>query len=172
MTDFEMRDAAFASGLAGWRGAVAGYLGGPNAFRTWTPQEWRLFPGQPKLPIWVAGFGGAKEGAQVVALLRSLGVSLGKTVAVDMEGRVDSTYLNNFAAEVQWGGFGYKVWVYGQTSTVFGNPKLNGYWAANYPVPPVPFMFDHAGVRATQYASGDLFDSSLVKEWEKANLWT
>jgi len=172
MTDFEMRDAAFTSGLAGWGGAVAGYVGGPNAYHTWSPADWAYFVAskQPKLPIWVGGFNGESEGWACLSALRHLGVPLGKAVALDLETRRDIAYVTAFAAVLQWGGAGYRVWPYGSASTVFGNPQLTGYWVADY-AGVGPFMYDHTGVRATQYASGPQYDSSLVKDWELANLW-
>ncbi len=128
MTDFEMRDAAYASNLAGWGGAVAGYLGGPNAYHKWSLADWAPFvkSRQPKLPIWVGGLDGTSDGTAAVALLRQLGVPLGCVVVLDMETRRDITYVESFGHAVQWGGY---------------------------------------------YASGPQYDSSLVKEWELANLW-
>ena len=81
---------------------------------------------------------------------------------IDMEGRVDKTYVESFGQALQ--AAGYKVWVYGQASTVFGNPRLNGYWVADY-ANRGPFMYNHMHVRATQYAEGQNFDSSTVRDW-------
>ena len=47
---------------------------------------------------------------------------------------------------------------------MFSNPPLNGWWVAFY-AGIGPFMVDHPDVRATQYANGDLYDSSTVKPW-------
>jgi hypothetical protein len=161
----EMRDAAYATGIGdGWDGAVAGYYGGPLAYHVWLAQDWRLFPTQRKLPIWVAGFNGAEEGVTAVGALRELGVPAGVWTAVDMEIRVDKTYLEHFGAVMA--ASGYKVWVYGSADTVFMNPPLSGYWVADY-AGIGPFMYERAGaeVRATQYASGPEYDSSTVKAW-------
>ncbi len=158
-----MRDAAFAANISqSWTGAVAGYYGGPNAYNVWSPGDWQRFPGNRKLPIWVGGLDGPGEGQNAVAALRALGVPQRVYTAVDMEGRVDETYLNNFAAVLN--SAGYKVWVYGSASTVFSNPGLNGYWVADY-AGIGAFMHDHAQVRATQYAPGQQYDSSTVKDW-------
>jgi len=59
---------------------------------------------------------------------------------------------------------GYKVWVYGSASTVFSNPGLNGYWVADY-ASIWPFMYNHSGVRATQYAPGEYYGSFSIKDW-------
>jgi hypothetical protein len=158
-----MRDSAFATSISeSWTGAVAGYYGGPNAYHVWSPDDWKRFPANRKLPIWVAGLAGEPEGEQAVAALRALGVPTRVFTAVDMETRVDKTYLEAFGAVL--GRAGYKVWVYGSASTLFSNPRLNGYWVADY-AGIGPFMYDYAHVRATQYASGPEYDSSTVKDW-------
>lgn len=168
MTDVNMNDAAFAANLKGLFGIKAGYYGGPNAFRVWPQTDWKQFAGQRKLPIWVAGLDGAGEAETAVNDLTTLGVPAGAYTAVDMEGRVDATYLENFGTVMR--GAGYRVWVYGQMDTVFKNPPLNGYWVAWY-AGIGPFMVDHPDVRATQYANGEAYDSSLAKEWVTDGLW-
>jgi hypothetical protein len=157
-----MRDAAFSSNITEWGRAVAGYYGGPNAFNVWSPGEWKQFAANRKLPIWVAGLDGRGEGDDAVAALRSLGVPQGVFTVVDMENRVDKTYVEHFGAAVN--AAGYKVWVYGSASTVLQMPGLQGYWVADY-AGVGPFMYNHAQVRATQYATGQNFDSSTVKDW-------
>jgi hypothetical protein len=158
-----MRDAAFAVDISQpWTGAVAGYYGGPNAYHVWAPGDWALFRGNRKLPIWVGGLDGSGEGANAVSALRALRVPTDSYTVVDMEGRVDETYVAHFGSVLQ--AAGYKVWVYGSASTVFSNPGLNGYWVADY-AGIGPFMYDRSGVRATQYAAGYAYDSSTVKYW-------
>jgi hypothetical protein len=158
-----MRDSAFATNIGqAWNGAVAGYYGGPNAFNIWSPGDWKQFAGNRKLPIWVAGLDGTGEGKTAIHALRALGVPAGAYTAVDMENRVDKTYVDNFGHTVQ--AAGYKVWVYGSASSVFSNPRLNGYWVADY-AGKGPFMYNHAHVRATQYATGTEYDSSTVRDW-------
>jgi hypothetical protein len=164
-----MGDAAFVQGLNGTSFEIgAGYLGGPFAYHVWSDADWKALPGY-KLPIWVGGYQGAAEGSLAVKALRALGVPEGKSMALDLETRVDISYVNNFGAQVI--AAGYKVWVYGSASTVFGNPKLNGYWVADYKGIG-PYMWPGQGVRSTQYAAGQSYDSSLVKEWEIPYLWT
>ena len=163
MNDRErMRDAAYAVNIGPYARAVAGYYGGPDAFHVWAPNDWKRFARNRKLPIWVAGLDGAGEGAEAVRALRALGVPRGSYTVVDMEARVDRTYLDHFWSVLQAGG--YKVWVYGSASTVFNNPSLNGYWVAEY-AGRGPFMYNHSSVRATQYAPGEFFDSSSIKDW-------
>jgi hypothetical protein len=162
-----MRDAAFAANIGTWSGAVAGYIGGPNAYNVWSEGDWKLYPGNRKLPIWVSGLSGPDEGEACLTALKKLGVPTGTPVVADMETRVDRTYLDNFGAVLA--AAGYKTWVYGSASTVFANPQLNGYWVADFT--DSPFMHSHPGVRATQWASGEDFDSSLIKWWQYYHLW-
>jgi hypothetical protein len=158
-----MRDSAFASNInQSWTGAVGGYYGGPDAFNVWAPGEWRQFHRNRKLPIWVGGHDGPGEAKQAIEALRALGVPKRVYTVLDMEDRVDDLYVNNFGQGLQ--AAGYKVWVYGQASSVFGNPRLNGYWVADY-ADKGAFMYDHAHVRATQYAEGQNYDSSTVRDW-------
>lgn len=164
---FSMGDAAYLDGLTGTSfEAVAGYYGGPNAYHVWAPTDWDGL--KYKLPIWVGGYDGFAEGGQAVNSLRALGVPVGTITALDLEGRVDKTYVTSFGQHLQ--SAGYKVWVYGSASSVFGNPELNGYWVADY-AGIGPFMYNHNGVRATQYTSGLSYDVSLVKDWTLAHFW-
>ena len=161
--DERMRDSAFAANInPSWHGAVGGYYGGPNAFNVWAHGEWKRFHRNRKLPIWVGGQDGPGEAMKAIEALRALGVPSHVYTALDMEDRVDDLYVNNFGHALQ--AAGYKVWVYGQASSVFGNPRLNGYWVADF-ADKGPFMYDHRHVRATQYATGPNYDSSTVRDW-------
>lgn len=158
-----IRDAAFSVNIATpWNRAVAGYYGGPNAFNVWTADDWRRWGPNRKLPIWVGGLDGRGEGQDAVAALKALGVPQRVFTVVDMEARVDKTYVTHFGEALN--AAGYKVWVYGSASTVFSNPQLNGYWVADY-AGIGPFLYDHPHVRATQFQPGDFYDSSTVKDW-------
>src|SRR5579862_7250187 len=163
-----MGDAAFADNLFGTDFDIAaGYLDAPNELNKWSKADWQSAPGM-KLPIWVGGYGGKPEAEACLKQLKSLGVPQGKLVALDMEGRIDKTYVAAFGAIMQHRG--YKVWVYGEASTVFNNPQLNGYWVADY-AGIGPFMYSHKATRATQWTDGAKFDQSVVKEWEQDNFW-
>lgn len=164
MMDEKMRDGAFPGGMNGYRRAVAGYYGGPEAYHVWAPGDWDAFRGVRKLPIWVAGNDGVGEAHSAIEELWALGVPKGVYTAVDFETRVDATYLNAFGRRLN--AAGYKVWVYGSASTVFSNPQLQGYWVADY-AGIGPFMYRYPGrlIRATQYTDGPAFDSSTVKAY-------
>lgn len=164
-----LRDAAYAANIdpATWDHAVAGYYGGPGAFRVWPHADWERFARHKKLPIWVAAQGdknGSIDGKNAVAALHELGVPKHVWTVLDMETMVDKTYVEHFGQALD--GAGYKVWVYGSAATVFANPALDGYWVADY-AGKGPFMYSHpdAEVRATQYASGQAYDSSTVKDF-------
>ncbi len=158
-----MRDAAFATNInESWPGAIGGYYGGPNAYNVWSPGDWKRFSSNRKLPIWVGGTDGADEGKTAIAALRALGVPKHVYTVIDMENRVDRTYVEHFGQTLQ--AAGYKVFVYGSASSVFSNPGINGYWVADY-AGTGPFMYDHPHVRATQYATGPEYDRSTVQDW-------
>ncbi len=158
-----MRDAAFATNInESWPGAIGGYYGGPNAYNVWSPGDWKRFSSNRKLPIWVGGTDGADEGKTAIAALRALGVPKHVYTVIDMENRVDRTYVEHFGQTLQ--AAGYKVFVYGSASSVFSNPGINGYWVADY-AGTGPFMYDHPHVRATQYATRPEYDSSTVQDW-------
>lgn len=162
-----MGDAAFPAGLDGTSfDAVGGYLFSGFQTNGWVQTEWLAIPG-PKLPIWVAGFAGQPEASECVKQLRLLGAK-NCHVALDMEARVDKTYVAAFGAVLAHEG--YKTLVYGSTSTVFRNPQLNGYWAADY-AGIGPFMYNHPGVRMTQWTAGAKFDQSTVKPWILDEFW-
>lgn len=163
-----MGDAEFPTNLNGTSfQIVGGYLVSPEAANPWDEADWRALPGY-KLPIFVANFNGRLDAESALGQLESLGVPKGCVVAYDMETRQDVTCVASFGAVMQH--HSYKVWVYGSASTVFGNPKLNGYWVADY-AGIGPFMYRHPGTRATQWTDGPKFDQSTVKPWELSNLW-
>lgn len=165
------RDAAFAAGIGPWPAprVVIGYLGGPEAFHTWSDADWAQYRPNPKIPTWVGGDGGEPEAWAALQALHRLGVPTGKVVMLDLETRIDRTYVEAFGGILQWAGF--KVWPYGSTSTLFQNPQLNGYAAAD--PTGVEHMYPHPGVRMTQYAFGPDYDSDAMKEWilEDSELW-
>lgn len=155
----KMRDAAFAQNDPSWSSAIAGYYGGPEAYHIWAPVDWNRFRGKRKLPIWVGGMNGTIDGHNAVAALRALRVPKGSYTALDLEMRIDKTYVNHFGEILN--GAGYKVFVYGSASTIFSNPPLNGYWVADY----TGSEFMYPGARITQFESGPDYDTSAVKWW-------
>ena len=167
------RDAAYAQDLGNFAGVAAGYYGGPNAAHVWSNSDWLQFPNNYKLPIWVAGYNGEEEGNEALAAINGSRMPRNIYTVVDMEGRVDSTYVKAFGAILQKAG--YKVFVYGSRATVFRNPILNGYWVADWTgqmhMATNPDTGDAIGVRGTQWTNGELFDSSVWKEWTLRGMW-
>jgi hypothetical protein len=166
-------DAAFAVNLDGTSfPLVGGYYGGPNAFNVWSVPDWHRFPGF-RLPIWVAGAPGngpAEAGAAVEAL-EALGVPKGSRTVIDMEARIDRQLVENFGAALQ--AAGYLLEVYGSASTVFNHPPLNGYWVADFTadMTQIDQLLAHPHVRAVQYATNHLYDTSLRKPWTNEEMW-
>jgi hypothetical protein len=154
------RDAAFPANLHNWPGLVFGYYGGPLAYNIWAESAWSAF-GSYKVPMWVGGYSGATEAYSAIGALHRLGVPQGCETILDMESRVDRSYVANFGAAMH--DAGYRVLVYGSISTVFKNHQLNGYAVAD--PTGVPHMYPHSGVRMTQYAFGETFDSDVIKHW-------
>lgn len=167
-----MRDSAFAASIAVRNGLVyAGYLPGGSAYHAWSGPDWQRFGTHRKLPIFVATQGGARNAQDdaFTALrgLYNMGVPKGVYTALDMEGVIAPGYVTGYWNALSWAG--YKVFVYGQASTVFSNPKCNGYWAAEW-AGKGPFMINSPRCRITQYAdpatgSGGQWDSSTIQPW-------
>lgn len=169
-----MADEAFAQGsVPPGYSIIAGYLYSQTAYHPWTGADWAKFGTMRKLPIFVPREAGSPpvwtapvdDAFKVGDQLYRLKVPKGNPVALDLETTVNVDYVTWFAAALRW--IGYRTWVYGSASTLFGNPcpPFGGYWVADY-AGKGPFMYPHAGVRATQYASGATFDSSVVAWWQ------
>lgn len=174
MTYLRMADAAQAVNIPPGFQIIAGYYGGPGAYRIWTDHEWAMFPGY-RLPIWVAAEGnknGTVDGEAAISRLKALGVPPGSFTALDMETMHDASYVHSFGATMA--PF-YRTWVYGSVSTVFDNPPLNGYWVADYTTNTqvVDALLQTGHVRACQFAA-DVppgYDISLVKQWTEGGMW-
>lgn len=176
LTLARMADAAFAQDITPGFEIAAGYYGGPGAFHVWAAKDWDRFPGY-RLPIWVPSPGnksGLKDGAEAVAALQQLKVPAGSFTVVDMEAMRDRTYVEHFAETLHAGG-GYRLWVYGSRSTVFGNPPCNGYWVADYGISTAQGirLLETPHVRAWQHLANIApgYDASLVKQWTEGGMW-
>lgn len=167
MADVEMRDAAYPQRWPGWAGAVAGYLRAPRALNPWTGQQWGWFHANRKLPIWVGGLAGEPEAWSCLQQLYALAVPVGSWVALDLETRVDRTYVTRFCAVLHW--HGLKVANYGSTSTLFNNPPADGWWVAD-PTGQL-HQYDHAGTVATQCVDAGAWDESLITDSVYNQLW-
>lgn len=176
-----MRDAAFASDIPEpWDGVVGGYLSAKgDPYHPWSEAGWAIWRRNRKLPIFVQSHPltdghPVNEAFAVLRCLYALGVPRGVRTLLDMETAVDAPYVLKYGDVMHWAG--YRVWVYGSASTVFGNPPLNGYLVADY-VTTGPFMYDHPDVRGTQYTDNPparKYDSSTIKPWayaDRAHWW-
>ena len=161
-----MRDAATAANIpAGWRGIVAGYVSHGDPYHVWSAADWARFKGIRKLPIFVRSnpAGRAMGEADAFAALRDLydlGVPRGAYVALDRETSADAAYCAAWSLAIKWGG--YRPIQYRSQSTV-SERGFSWDWVAWYRNIG-PFMAARPA-RATQYASGQLYDSSTVRTW-------
>jgi hypothetical protein len=154
---------------------AAGYLGGNTAAEhVWSDEEWAMFKGIKKLPIFVprialhnseANQTGTEDAEQVAGELARLNVPFTNAVALDMETVVSVQYVDAFNAVLHARGYEH-LWVYGSADTVFGNPECGGYWVADFPSNGEAFMYDHPATRATQFRAGAVIDSSTVKDYQ------
>ena len=167
-----MADAAYAANIPPGFDIVGGYLDSPEAYHPWTVGDWARFPGY-KLPIWVhePGSDGTAAAHETVAQLQALGVTPGSIVALDMETRIDRTFVDRYGGVLAAGGL--KCWVYGSAAFVGSNPPLNGYWVADYTGDQhvISFLLGQPHVRAVQWATSAGYDSSLVKAWTEGSMW-
>jgi len=173
-----MRDAAYATNIPRpWHDAVAGYLNSRpdgDPFHPWSAADWRLFRDNRKLPIFVQSHPvtdmAEADAFATIKALYDIGAPMGIRVALDLETAVNAEYVHRYGRVMLWAGF--RVWVYGSASTVFGNPPIDGYWVADY-VSTGPFLYGHADVKATQYTDNPpdgKYDSSAVREWVYADV--
>lgn len=106
---------------------------------------------------------GQNDGMIAVAWMHAHSVPAASAVGLDYEDAQNAQYLQGFEAAVL--AYGYKTLLYGQTSTVYGNPRPSaGYWGANWNGIP------HLNPKdcATQYISdtmlGEPYDLSLLSD--------
>jgi hypothetical protein len=166
-----------------WVDTVQGYVGERVPIRTptphiWTAADWWRFRGFHKYPMFVATVAvgmpsdPVTEAFECLENLYQIGLPAGKVVGLDMEETADARYCEEFYGVLHR--FGYRVWVYGSISTIFGNPPLDGYDVADWTG--TQHYAGHAKVRATQYAdaaqSGIGADLRVIRPWQwQFNLW-
>lgn len=155
---------------------VAGYFGG-NTPHIWTDKEWdeqtRKSGARWRLPIYTRSHPELHDpeidAKEAIAWLKAHRVPEGSAVALDFETAVNRHYVLVFNAALAIAG--YKVVLYGSTSTLFLNPKPSGgFWPADYTGQPHLV----AGSSATQWAGsksfGGQYDPNLVADslvlWE------
>jgi len=153
--------------------AVAGYWGGPAAYRTWTDDDWARTGGLKRLPIWVPAVNAAAAAAreevlQILSLILHYDVPRGVTIAFDVEtSQADQSYLEMMSQCLQH--FGYGTIVYGSAFSVFTETGNLWKWPADWTGS--PHMYDGPQVQATQYASSSAYDSSVISDLLLTTLW-
>lgn len=166
-----------------WIQAVQGYVGERLPIRTptphiWSKADWSHFPTMRKYPMFVGtpavGAAGnvVTEAFECMQNLWEIGCTPGHVVGLDMETAVNRVYVTNFYRILH--AHGYKVWVYGSASSVFLNPKCDGYDPADWTG--IPHFVNHANVVATQYADAATShigaDLRVIRWWQwKRNMW-
>lgn len=150
--------------------AIAGYVGGDTP-RVWTPQEWDQQPAQFRLPVFTAAnrediaCAAGEDAWEIRAALAALGVRVQFTVAVDIETRVYSTYLQALDAFLA----PRPLMVYGSMLTLLRCPLTSGgRWAAEWGQGIDPAIQDigQHGIRAFQWEdaamAGRDYDLSVI----------
>lgn len=147
---------------------VLGYLGGDTP-HAWTKGEWDTQPARYRIGIWTrsnpTGSGqGNAEGIAAAAAWQALGATPGSLIGLDFETAINGPYVTAFDAAVTAAGF--KVALYGSTSTLFQNPKPSGgYWPAD--LTGIPHLYP--GTLLTQYAFESAWDDDTISA--AAVLW-
>lgn len=109
------------------------YIGGDTQF-VWTEAQIKAAHGAYRLPCYVRSnpqnADPVGDAGQALAWLQAHGVPKGCAVVLDLETAVNAVYVLAFGNRLH--AAGYLVWPYGSPSTLFKNPKLDGYFAAEY----------------------------------------
>lgn len=170
----EGRHATYAQNIGDFSGVAGGYLRSPNAYHPWSNTDWQMFKTNPKVPIFVAGTDGEKDGNSCVQQLQALNIPRGCIVGLDMGIRTDDSYRLAFGKAVQSGAdnLGWPVLVRGSYDVVFNATGLSGYWVAD--LTGSPHMVSGKHVMATQWAE-DIppgFDITMWKDSAVRTMWT
>ena len=167
MTTYLMRDAAtFDSTMLDGAEAIAGYIGGPNAYRTWQDSEWEAVGHLPKLPIWVPKLQASQAEARdqdlaaLLNIIQHYDMPRGQVIAFDLEtSKADDAYMQEIAAYLEF--WGYGTIAYGSLSTINGAyPSYLLKWDADWTG--TAHLTD--GFQATQWQDARLWDNSEISQ--------
>lgn len=161
---YTMTDGAyFSSGMLSGSQAVAGYIGGPNAYRVWTDADWKAAGHVPKLPIWVPAANASTPDArtEVIEILNVIlhyAIPRGQAIAFDLEAsQADVLYMRAIGGWLEF--FGYGTLVYGSESTLgAAAPPYLWRWDAEW----TGVAHLTSGAMATQWESNAQWDTSTV----------
>lgn len=151
-----MRDAAWPSAVEPATAAELVYAGGdtPN------PEIVDTSTARYRVPCWVRSnpdmVNVAADADAFVAWLHANRVPTGVVTILDLETVEAPAFVNEFGAVLH--AAGYLVWPYGSTSTLFNNPRLDGYFAAD----PTGVEHLYPGTVATQWGYFGGYDLSVV----------
>jgi len=141
------------------------YSGG-NATHIWTAAEIAAQKARFRLPCWVRSnpvqANSVLDANAMVAWLHAHKVPAGVATVLDLETAVAPAYVNSYASILH--AAGYRVLPYGSTSTLFNNPKCDGYFSAE----PGAKSIDARCV-ATQYGYEGTYDLSWIED--TVSLW-
>ena len=111
---------------------VVCFYGGGDTPHVWTAAEIAVQPARYRLPIFVrsnpAQANATADASAFFNWLRSVGCPLGSCTVLDIETAIDVGYVSKFTAILRF--IGYKVLLYGSASTLFANPRCDGYFVA------------------------------------------
>ena len=173
MADPILEDQAYPSSAAPKVDGCLVYVGGDTP-HVWSDAEMNAAPGRFRVPCYVrSNPAQADPHADARVLLGWLAthkVPKGVTTVLDLETAVDPAYVSGFAADVHAGG--YRVIDYGSSSTLFKNPREDGYFVADYTG--VDHVYPNSV--ATQYAAKGAYDlddfTISVPLWDTASTTT
>lgn len=163
-------DAAFPPASPPPTDVVAFYIGGDTP-HVWTAEEIAAQKARYRLPIWVRSNPQnvivENDVTACVAALKAIGAPRGTCVVLDLETAVAVDYCNAFGWELNANG--YSVLPYGSPSTLFKNPRLDGYWVAGQPSAPSPWPPGLIGVQLLQQGPNGAWDNDLFVD--TLSLW-
>lgn len=151
--------------------AVAGYIGGDTPY-VWTQDDWDDQPAQFRLPIFTASnrediaCAAGEDAWEIRHELAALNIPTRFTVAVDIETRVYSTYLDALNVYLA----PRPLMVYGSLDTLLRNPLTSGgRWAARWTglILTAEQDIGQHGIRAFQWADSTMigrdYDLSVIE---------
>lgn len=139
--------------------AVLGYIGGPQAYRTWTLEEWQRFSGLHQFPAYVPDMSMSPQlqAHEAVNLMRLRGWHPGRALVADLETQVNKSWWQAFASAVI--SLEQLPVAYGSISTVARN-GAGIIWSAHYDN--VAVLDPGQAIEATQYASSIPYGRTII----------
>jgi len=141
--------------------AVLIYIAGGNAAHGWTDAEISEQTARYRVPCFVrsvAPFDAQADAELVLGWLSAHGAPKGIAIMWDLEGAQQPAYITAVGDVMHENG--YLVLPYGERSTLFVNPALDGFWDAD----PSGSAHISAGCVATQWLWADGYDLSWIED--------